>query len=179
LAVGEPAEEDALMDAALQAEAKEFLLSIPVFGGLPDTAMDRLLPLIQVRQHKKGEVICAEGELGREMYVIRIGEVEVHKHARDSGRVMNLAKMRVGDCFGEMSLIDIQPRSATVSAAADTTIYVINNMDLLGMYEADLAAYTFLVQNICRELSRRLRRADGIIADFFLRLEQYVGDGVD
>jgi CRP-like cAMP-binding protein len=163
------------MDAALFGDAKKFLLNIAVFGGLPDAAMDRLLPLITLRDHKEGDTICAEGDPGREMFILRSGSVEVRKRAREGKRIIKLARLAKGDCFGEMSLIDIQPRSATVLALEDTSVYVVTNMDLYKLYEADLPAYAFLVQNICRELSRRLRRSDSIIADFFLRLESYVG----
>jgi CRP/FNR family transcriptional regulator, cyclic AMP receptor protein len=162
------------MDPALRHQAKEFLLSIPLFGGLPETTMDRLLDMMQMRGHGVGDVVCKEGELGREMFVVRAGLVEVRKRSRDQGRETVLAQLKEGDCFGEMSLIDVQPRSATVFVQEPTELYVLTNMDLYQLYQQDLPGYTFLVQNICRELSRRLRRADGIIADFFLRLEEYV-----
>ncbi len=166
------------MDPALRLQAKEFLLGIPVFGGLPDATMDRLLDMMQMRGHRAGENVCCEGDLGREMFVVRAGLVDVRKRARDQDRQTLLAELKTGDCFGEMSLIDVQPRSATVYAREPTELYVLNNMDLYRLYEQDLAGYTFLVQNICRELSRRLRRADLIIADFFLRLEEYVTRGL-
>jgi CRP-like cAMP-binding protein len=167
------------MDPALRLQAKEFLLGIPVFGGLPEPTMDWLLDVMQMRGHARGDCVCKEGDLGREMFVVRAGVVEVKKLARDKERETTLARLAIGDCFGEMSLIDVQPRSATVFAVEPTEVYVLTNMDLYKLYEADLPGYTFLVQNICRELSRRLRRADGIIADFFLRLEEYVTRALD
>jgi CRP-like cAMP-binding protein len=161
------------MDSSARAAAKEFLLGIPLFGGLPDGAMDQLLALMQTRRHAEGECICQEGDPGKEMFVVVSGEVEVKKCVGPDGRETTLAKLRVGDCFGEMSLIDVQPRSASVLALKDTELYVVSNMDLYQLYQSDLPAYTFLVQNICRELSRRLRRADRAIADFYLRLEEF------
>ncbi len=130
----------------LDAEAKEFLMGIPVFGGLPDMAMEQLMPLIVERGYGAGDLICTEGDPGREMFVVRDGQVEVRKRLGGDAGYTALARLAVGDCFGEMSLIDIQPRSAS-----------------------NLPAYAFLVQNLCRELSRRLRRADGVIAEFSLR----------
>ncbi len=154
------------MDPALRLQAKEFLLGIPVFGGLEDATMERLLDMMQMRGHRAGEIVCKEGDLGREMFVVRAGLVEVRKRAKDHGRETALATLKGGDCFGEMSLIDVQPRSATVFAREPTELYVLTNMDLYKLYEQDLPGYTFLVQNICRELSRRLRKADAVIADF-------------
>jgi CRP-like cAMP-binding protein len=153
------------MEADERQQANQFLRQVPLFGGLPDAAMERLLGLMQRRTFATGQVICAEGELAREMFIVRSGAVEVRKRARDQAREACLARLRVGDEFGEMSLIDIQPRSASVIACEPTELYVLGNMDLYTLYEEDLPSYAFFLQNLCRELSRRLRRADGVIAD--------------
>jgi CRP/FNR family transcriptional regulator, cyclic AMP receptor protein len=153
------------MDAEQQRQARAILSQVPVFGGLPDSAMDRLLELMKRRTFDAGEVICVEGERAGEMFVVRLGSVEVRKRARDGSRDTCLAQLRTGDCFGEMGLIDIQPRSASVVACAPTELYVLSNMDLYALYQEDLASYTFFLQNLCRELSRRLRKADGVLAD--------------
>jgi CRP-like cAMP-binding protein len=167
------------MDESLRPQAKEFLQGIPVFGGLPEETMDRLLAMIQMRGHRINDVICEEGKLGCELFIVRAGEVEVRKRQRDRDRETMLARLKAGECFGEMSLIDIQPRSASVYACAPTELYVLDNRNLLALYEADLPGYSFLIQNLCRELSRRLRRADHVIAEFFQRLEEYVYLGAD
>ena len=151
------------MDAGERMPATEFLRQVPIFGGLPDAALQRLLERMQLRAYAAGDVICAEGDPAREMFVVRSGAVEVRKRALDGHAC--LARLRAGDEFGEMSLIDIQPRSASVVACEPTELYVLGNMDLLALYEEDLASYTFFVQNLCRELSRRLRVANGVIID--------------
>jgi CRP-like cAMP-binding protein len=162
------------MERELQVRTRPFLAAMPVFGGLPEDTMTRLLDLIQVRAHDAEEIICREGEPGREMFIVGSGVVEVCKRS-DAGEVdACLARLRPGDCFGEMSLIDIQPRSASVIARAATELFVVSNMDLYRLYQDDLPGYAFLVQNICRELSRRLRRADLVIAEFYFRLADYV-----
>jgi CRP/FNR family cyclic AMP-dependent transcriptional regulator len=154
------------MEAEDRERAKAFLRQIPLFGGLPDAALDRLLDLMRRRSAAAAEVICAEGDPAREMFIVRAGAVEVRKRARGSdGGHTCLARLRAGDEFGEMSLIDIQPRSATVVACEPTELYVLGNMDLLALYEADLPSYAFFLQNLCRELSRRLRSANGAIID--------------
>jgi CRP-like cAMP-binding protein len=143
--------------------ATEFLRQVPLFGGLPDSALERLLGLMHPRRCASGEVICAEGDPAREMFIVRSGAVEVRKRALDGDAC--LARLQAGDEFGEMSLIDIQPRSASVVACEPTELYVLGNMDLLALYEEDLPSYTFFLQNLCRELSRRLRLADRVIID--------------
>jgi CRP-like cAMP-binding protein len=155
-------------------EARAFLLSIPVFGGLPERSMEKILELVALKRYTPGEAVCAEGELGREMFVVWQGAVEVQKRARDGSRGAVLARLGPGDCFGEMSLIDIQPRSATVITREESELFALSNIDFYRLYSHDREGYTFLVLNICRELSRRLRRADGVIADFYLTLEEHV-----
>jgi CRP-like cAMP-binding protein len=143
--------------------ATRFLQGVPLFGGLPEGAVRRLLELMKVRACSPGEVICNEGDPAREMFIVRTGSVEVRKRVLDGETC--LARLRAGDEFGEMSLIDIQPRSASVVAGEATELYVLGNMDLLKLYDEDLASYAFFLQNLSRELSRRLRVANGVIID--------------
>ena len=151
------------MEANERIAAAAFLPTVPLFGGLPETALQRLLERMQLRVCPAHEVVCAEGDPAREMFIVRSGSVEVRKRALDGDTC--LARLAAGDEFGEMSLIDIQPRSASVVTCEPTELYVLGNMDLLALYEEDLASYTFFVQNICRELSRRLRLANNAIID--------------
>jgi CRP-like cAMP-binding protein len=151
------------MEASERIQATEFLRQVPLFGGLPDSALQRLLERMQLRVCSTGQVICAEGDPAREMFVVRSGAVEVRKRALDGDAC--LARLHEGDEFGEMSLIDIQPRSASVVACEPTELYVLGNMDLLALHDEDLASYTFFLQNLCRELSRRLRLANGVIIE--------------
>lgn len=153
----------------LRAEARHFLSEIPVFGALPERPMEKLLELIEVRSLAPGEIVCAEGDPGREMFVIHAGIVDVTKRSR-SGDSACLASLGAGDCFGEMSLIDVQPRSATVVTRRDTELYVLSNAAFFTLYQYDLEGYTLLVMNICRELSRRLRSANSVIASQLIGL---------
>jgi CRP-like cAMP-binding protein len=152
-----------VMDPIARDQAKGFLHQVPIFGGLPETALQRLLELMRLRVCAPGQVICAEGDPAREMFIVHTGGVEVRKRAHDGEAC--LARLRAGDEFGEMSLIDIQPRSASVVACEPTELYVLSNMDLLTLYEEDLPSYAFFLQNMCREMCRRLRLANGVIID--------------
>jgi CRP-like cAMP-binding protein len=80
-----------------------------------------------------------------------------------------------GDWFGEMSIVDIQPRSATVRALAPGRLIRITPSDLDSLYRHDLRSYAIVVLNLARELSRRLRVADSIVADLVANvLEGYI-----
>src|SRR5579859_7089602 len=91
----------------------QFLESIAVFGGLKSDVLATIASRIQVsRLPAKAEVV-AEGALAREMFIVREGQLEVVKRG-PKGDEVRLAVLKPGDCVGEMSLIDIQPRSASV-----------------------------------------------------------------
>jgi len=83
----------------------------------------------------------------------------------ESGRVLRMTGLEPGDFFGEMTLIEMQNRSATVVAQSETVLYELTARQLYTYYKADVHAYVIVMQNINRELCRRLRRADNRIAE--------------
>jgi CRP-like cAMP-binding protein len=145
-------------------DLKAFLLATPFFGGLSDASLDLLISMLVERRVDVGATIVAEGEAGRSMFIVQSGELEVSKLG-DSGRVIRMARLEAGDFFGEMTLIEMQNRSATVVAESPTVLYELTAGKLYTYYKADIHAYVMVMQNINRELCRRLRRADNRIAE--------------
>ena len=141
---------------------REFLSGIAVFGGLMGDPLAHVADRMRTREVPAGEILVREAEPGHEMFVVRAGAVEVFKSAGHGE--MRLALLRAGACFGEMALIDIQPRSAGVRAVEPATIWLLDHADLASLWKADGEAFTLLVMNIAREISRRLRRADILLA---------------
>jgi len=111
-----------------------------------------------------GAVICNEGERGRAMYVLQSGEVEVRR-ANSTGEQVPIVRLGAGEFFGEMTLIEIQPRSATVIVTEPAVLYSMTNLHLYQLYREDLSAYILVLQNIARQLSRRLRKADSRLSE--------------
>jgi CRP/FNR family transcriptional regulator, cyclic AMP receptor protein len=142
-----------------------FLRSVPVFGGLEGHSLENLIDLLEERTFKPGDAIFNEGELGRTMYVLREGDVEVSRKSL-GGKRTTIVDLGAGETFGEMTLVELQPRSATVVAKKRCVTYSLTNMDLYHLYQQDNYAYVIILQNICRMLSRRLRKADGRIVEF-------------
>ena len=70
----------------------------------------------------------------------------------------------MGDTFGEMELIDIQPCAATVRATEDSVVLTLSNTDFHKISKMDLKSFTLIVMNLAREISRRLRRMDALLA---------------
>src|SRR6266478_5323532 len=145
-------------------DLKAFLLATPFFGGLSDASLDLLVSMLVERRFDVGATVVAEGEPGRSMFIVHSGELVVSKLA-DSGHVIRMAGLEPGDFFGEMTLIEMQNRSATVVAESPTVLYELAARELYRCYKADIHAYVMVMQNINRELCRRLRRADKRIAE--------------
>jgi CRP-like cAMP-binding protein len=142
-----------------------FLKSVPVFHDLKGGSLERLFEVLEQETWAPGQKIFAEGDVSRMMYILREGEVEVLRNAT-SGAAVPIVRLGPGETFGEMTLVELQPRSATVIARRKTVTYSLTNLDLWNLYQADNYAYVVILQNICRMVSRRLRKADSRIADF-------------
>jgi CRP-like cAMP-binding protein len=140
-------------------ELKAFLLETPFFGGLSDTSLEVLAGMLVERQFAAGGVIFAEGDAGRSMFVVQSGTLSVTRDI-GVGRSMRLSGLGPGDFFGEMTLIAMQNRSATVTAETSCVLYELAARSLYAFYKADVHAYVLILQNINRELCRRLCRAD-------------------
>lgn len=140
-------------------DLKAFLLATPFFGGLPDPSLDLLISMLVECRFDVGATIVAEGEPGRSMFIVKSGRLAVRKRA-NAGSVIPISVLEPGDFFGEMTLIEMQNRSATVIAESPTALYELTAQKLYACYKADIHAYVIVLQNINRELCRRLRRAD-------------------
>ncbi len=147
-----------------------FVRTVPIFHDLDAKHLELLFTLLEERRWDVGEVICSEGELGRSMFIIREGEVEVSRKSSRGGTVP-IVQLGPGECFGEMTLVELQPRSATVTVRKKAVTYSLTNLSLWNLYKADHFAYIVILQNITRLLSRRLRKADGRIVEFLELLE--------
>lgn len=142
---------------------KAFLTETPFFGGLSDASLDLLISMLGERRAHGREAIVKEGETGRSMFIVQSGTLSATK--RGAGQqTVHMSTFGPGDFFGEMTLIEMQNRSATVVAESDSVLYELTAKSLYALYKADIAAYVMVLQNINRELCRRLRGADERIA---------------
>jgi CRP/FNR family transcriptional regulator, cyclic AMP receptor protein len=148
-------------EAGLAAQLSE----IGLFGGLSGSILEELSGTLVQIDLPPGATAFREGESGREMFVILEGEMEVLKRSKRDLEA-RMAILGVHDWFGEMSILDVMPRSATVRALAPSRLLRITAQDLDALYRRDIKSYSLLVLNIAREMSRRLRVADGLLAEF-------------
>ena len=153
------------------------LRHLALFGAMADSALEHLAQSLSVIEPGAGDVLFREGDPADDMFVVLSGEIEVLKRSRQNSE-SRVAILGPGDWFGEMSIVDVQPRSATVRAVAPSRLLRITSVDLDGLYRHDVKAYALIVLNLARELSRRLRVADGILADFIANVvDSYLAPG--
>lgn len=138
------------------ADLLKFLPSIPLFGGLEEPTLKRIIDMLAEHQLAPGTTICKQGEPGRSMFLVRRGEAVVYRDTEHGHRV-KMVRLGEGEFFGEMTLIDIMKRSASVMVEGDALLYSLGNRELYKLYQEDVPGYVMVLQNICRELSRRLR----------------------
>jgi CRP/FNR family transcriptional regulator, cyclic AMP receptor protein len=111
-----------------------------------------------VRFFDEGAVIFRENDEGAEMFIIISGVVEIRKSTGASSSKI-LTTLQKGDMFGEMAIIEKQPRSATAVAIQPTRVLSLNER----LYDSMVAANPDFARKMNRVLSERIRRADAII----------------
>ena len=135
-----------------------FLMTTSFFGGLAAAVVETVASRLEERRVAAGEVLFQEGDDGKSMYIVRYGELIVQRHCPD-GTQARLLMMRAGDHFGVTSLIEMEPRPFSCQAEKDSLLYELTNLELYSLYKSDQKAYLLVLQNINRELCRRLRKA--------------------
>lgn len=134
------------------------LQQMPLFGGVREDTLEFLLGRCAERVVPAGALVFREGDAAESMFVLEAGSVAVRQ--RGKGGEVVLCTLGPGACFGEMALIDLLPRSATVQAVEDSRALEIFAANLFELYERDVEQFALIQMNIARELSRRLRLAD-------------------
>ena len=141
----------------------DFLATVPLFKSLDAAELAHFGQLVREKAYPKGSVILFEDDPGDALFVVRAGRVKVVLVAED-GREVILGILSIGEHFGELSLIDDQPRSAHVIAMEDSVLLVLRREDFRKRVEANPS----VAWSLLSELSRRLRRADGQIGSLVL-----------
>jgi len=145
----------------------EFMQSHALFGGIPLNELEYILPILRECEFTTGSFIVKEGELGDCMYFILEGSVEILCRKKDTPEntdLVKLAELQAGDVFGEMELIDIQPRSASVRALEPVLALALTNHVMYSIYHDNLNLFTRIILNLAREISRKLRQMDTLVS---------------
>jgi len=146
------------------ARGRGLLRSVSIFADLDPAALAALERLAEPRDFPAGAVVVSQEERGDALFVLVTGKVKVVLYG-DSGREIILSIFKSpGDFFGEMSLLDNEPRSATLIADGPSRLLVLSRRD----FQAHIEGHPRTALRILQELSRRLRRADAVIGNLAL-----------
>jgi len=134
------------------------LSNYSLFDGLEKDEIESILPLMEHEVYETGTDIIVEGtHVGKIRFILE-GKVAVVKNG------FILMELDEGAVFGEMEVVDIQPAEASVKALVPTSVMTLS-IDALGeIYETDLKTYSFILMNLARDISRKLRRMDLLAA---------------
>lgn len=143
--------------------ALDVLRRVPLLATLGEEDLAAFAGLLRERRYPKGSMILAQGDPGEALYLLAAGQVKVVLIHED-GREVILSVLGVGAFFGEMALLDQEPRSAHVVAMTDSLLLQLRRED----FQARLRSGPEVAIALLRELSRRLRRADETIASLML-----------
>jgi CRP-like cAMP-binding protein len=122
------------------------------------------------KDYKDGDIIFEENSIGKEMYIILTGNAKVIK--KKDGAETTLATLEEGVFFGEMSLFDNSPRSATVKALGDIKLLEINQKNFLKKISRDPS----LAFRMLEKMSQRIRNSDEIILNYIVEIKDLIGD---
>lgn len=135
-------------------DLKHLLKDSRLFGPLEDPMLQEIADRFQPAQYKKDDMICAEGEMGDQMFLLAKGTVAIQKNKGWGAR--ELKQMGPGEIFGEMALISQEPRSASVIATADVRCHTLNGPDFQHLLEK----HPMFAQQVLKTLVSRLQNSD-------------------
>jgi CRP/FNR family cyclic AMP-dependent transcriptional regulator len=136
----------------------EALRSVPLFASLGDEDARTLLGLLKVRRLPRGALLFRQGDAGDAMFLIEEGRVQIYI-TDETGEEVTLAELARGDFFGEMSLVEGKPRTATARAVEDARLASLSRADFTGFVRRNPEVALAMVSAI----SSRLRRTDELL----------------
>ncbi|KSW15045.1 Crp/Fnr family transcriptional regulator [Cellulomonas sp. B6] len=140
--------------------AEDIVLTAPLFAGMDEGSSTALIASMKVLDVTRGEVLFHEGEPGDRLYLVRDGKIKLGRRSND-GRENLLAVLGPGEMFGELSLFDPGPRTATATVVADAVVLELGHHDLVTW----LADKPTVAEHLLQALARRLRRTNEALAD--------------
>jgi CRP/FNR family transcriptional regulator, cyclic AMP receptor protein len=146
------------------AERLVFLREVRLFKDIGEPELTALGESLRERPLRRGQVLFREGELGEEMFIVVRGSIVVSKPVKERVEQV-LARMGPGDFFGEMSLFDRAPRSATIQADSDATLLALDREALRRLTEVSPRAAAAFFHALVQVFIERLRASGDLVAE--------------
>ncbi|MBN2493900.1 MAG: cyclic nucleotide-binding domain-containing protein [Deltaproteobacteria bacterium] len=132
-----------------------FLKSVDLFSQIPGEDLAQVAGIAQEISFEPGELIIQEGEMGDSLYLLVDGEVLVHRLTKE------ITRLGQRESFGEMAILDNEPRSASVSSVTDVTCLKVSRDDFYELMSEKIE----IAHGIIRVLTHRLRDANAKLSD--------------
>lgn len=137
---------------------KQFLHSLELFADLKNVELGTIAQALHARTYRAGEVVFVEGDIGRALFILESGKVEITRTG-PGGVPLVLYTLVPGEFFGEMALLESLPRSATATAIEPSRLHLLYRTKLDVMLHANPRIGVAIMGHLARLLSARLRRA--------------------
>ncbi len=136
-----------------------FFRGVPLFHGLSSRQLGRVMQAMQKRSYQTGEVLFHEGQIGKAVFIIESGRVELSRTSHNA-EVRSLGILGPGQIFGEMALLEQMERTATAHVVEDGVIYLLYTATLESLIRHNPAIGSRLMRNMAVMLSSLLRRTN-------------------
>ena len=143
---------------------EDLIKSVEIFDGLETRDINKVLKVATGKTYKTDQEIFKEGDKGDCFYLIIDGRVRINKQLAD-GRIEEVATLNTGDYFGEMSLLDGEPRSAGVVAIEESKLLEIRNSQFIKLIMEDDNFARKVLWAFCTTFARRLRATNTLVAE--------------
>ena len=150
---------------------------ITIFGGLDESQLYQIFKRLKLVHYRAGEKIFGVGDSASYIYIVETGRVDLFYQV--GGKSVLKAELKPGACFGDMSVIGIQPHSASTVAVENSDLLVFSGETLDELYNSDLKLFSMLVLNIAREACRRLHKTNQQLVQCLVHNPEAVIDGIE
>ncbi|MCB9640273.1 MAG: Crp/Fnr family transcriptional regulator [Myxococcales bacterium] len=144
-------------------QPRDLLSRVTLFEGISSEDLEPMIPLLRPKKCVRGQQVVEVNTPGQTLYLIAEGRVKV-AISDSQGREVILSILHEGDFFGELSLLDQNPRSASVIALKSTLLYALEREDFMRCVDDNPR----ILHNVMQKLCERLRKADAVISDLVL-----------
>ncbi len=149
---------DLNIDIITEQERIRLLQAMPIFGGVSEEALRFLMGMAREVEVVAGDYFYHEGDPANSVFVLETGKVVLMKSWQSKDYI--LKSLLRGDSFGEVALIDLQPRNTSALAREASRAIELSTDDLYRLYKRYLEQFTLIYMNMARQVCRRLREAD-------------------
>jgi len=144
----------------LPMQPHEIIKQIPIFKTLSDSDLNDLVGSLRLKPLKQGQTLFWKGDEGTALYIVKKGTIKIVLPSAEGDEII-VTMFSEGDFFGEMSLLDGEPRSADAVAIEPSEVFILSRNNFLSFLQSNVNA----IESILSLLSKRLRKTDGMLED--------------